>query len=189
MHRAMLYGMPSSACGSAQHSHRIILSLEVQSCHMPRNSLPKSKRLSWHCKIHGKQDKKRNVSPSTSGSCINAGQKGRAPAGISTTRSAHLCKSFRQCEVNKRGQTKTWFLNILLCQDVANSSKATHAVAGGGFHRYQGWSSSRDPIQVVCEAASPMPSGVTYRWCERSEVGLWYPGFQPWKEAVGALTS
>ena len=68
---------------------------------------------------------------------MEAGQKARTPAGISTTQSAILYKRFRHREVNKRGHTNTWVKEGRLCRDVASSSMAARPAAGGGLQIYR----------------------------------------------------
>jgi hypothetical protein len=80
---------------------------------------------------------KRRVSPMTRGSCMERGQQGRAPAGTSNMTSAILSNSRRHWEVKSRGHTMMWFKCGRFSREIANSSKAARAAAGGGDQRNQ----------------------------------------------------
>jgi hypothetical protein len=127
----MHYDRASSASGNAQSSRRTGRSSPDTDVHIVRKDLSKSRRQQCSLRIQGQTERKRRVRPKTKGSCICTGQKGRAPAGISTTRSANLYRSLRQREVNSRGQMKMWLNQGRLCREVASSSKAWRLAAGG----------------------------------------------------------
>ena len=126
---------PSRMVGRWQSWRRRCRPSPVWLRHRVCTSRPKARRGGLCLSCHGGQEEKCKVSPNNKGSCILAGQAGRAPRGSSKTKSIILKSLLRQYWVNKCGHTTTWLRWGRLMQERPNSSKIAGAVAGARSHK------------------------------------------------------